>query len=610
MSDGQGVLRRGAHVLAVSVREQPRLYAIAVGGSLVYGGMIVAQSYVLGAVTGHVITPALREHHTTQLALWISVLAIVATAGIKVTGIFGRRLGAGAMQYALQAEYRRRVTRRYLELPMSWHAQRPTGTLLNNANSDVEAAWYPIAAFPFASGVVVIMVVVLVALLLTSMSLALVGCLVFPAVVAVNAWYARDMSPKVARSQQLRAEVSGIAHESFDGALVVKTLGREDAETTRFRSRVEELRDALITVGRLRGAFDPLLEAIPNLGVLAVLLVGAGRVDTATLVQVAYLFSLLAFPLRSIGWLLAEVPRSVVGWERVEAVLTEKAGMSYGTTVLDRPDAGARLTATDLDFGYGDGGGGDVGGGGGGGGGDGDGGGEGGDDGVGGDDRVLRGVDLDLAPGRTVAVVGTTGAGKSTLASLLVRLVDPASGTVMLDGTDLRELAPGEVARHVALVAQQTFVFDDTVRGNVTLGTPMADADVWAALRLARADGFVARLDDGLDALLGERGTTLSGGQRQRLALARALVRKPRLLVLDDATSAVDTAVERAILDGLRDETDATTLVVAYRKATIALADEVLWLDRGRIADRGSHAELLDRAPGYAAIVSAYDVTA
>jgi ATP-binding cassette subfamily B protein len=579
VSEG-GVLRRGAHVLSVSVREQPRLYAYAAGGSLVYGGMIVAQSYVLGAVTGHVITPALRQHHTTAAALWISVLAIVATAGVKVTGIFGRRLGAGAMQYALQADYRRRVTRRYLTLPMSWHAARPTGVLLNNANSDVEAAWYPIAAFPFASGVVVIMVVVIVALLLTSLPLALVGCLVFPAVIAVNAFYARDMSPKVSRSQQLRAEVSGIAHESFDGALVVKTLGREDTETERFSSRVHELRDALITVGRLRGTFDPLLEAIPNLGVLAVLLVGAGRVGTATLVQVAYLFTLLAFPLRSIGWLLAEIPRSVNGWDRVQVVLRETAGMSYGTGTVEATTAGARLTVTGVDFAYD------------------------------GHAPVLRGVDLDLRPGRTVAVVGTTGAGKSTLASLLVRLIDPAAGSIELDGTDLRELGRGAVAEHVALVAQQTFVFDDTVRGNVTLGAEHSDDEGWAALRLARADDFVARIDDGLDAMLGERGTTLSGGQRQRLALARALVRKPRLLVLDDATSAVDTAVERAILDGLRDETDATTLVVAYRKATIALADEVLWLEDGRIADRGSHADLLERHPGYAAIVSAYDVPA
>ncbi len=572
-----GVLRRGAHVLAVSVREQPRSFAVALAGSLVYGGMIIVQSYVLGTITTHVITPALREHRADAAALWVSAAVILAVAGLKVAGIVARRLAAGVMQYALQADYRRRVTRRYLALPMSWHARHPTGTLLNNANSDVEAAWYPIAPFPFAVGVVVIIVATLVVLFLTDVALAVVGCLVFPAIVAVNAYYASDMSPKVGRSQQLRAEVSGIAHESFDGALVVKTLGREDAETERFAGRVGELRDALITVGRLRGLFDPVLEAIPNLGVLAVLLVGATRVDTGTLVQVAYLFSLLAFPLRAIGWVLAELPRSVVGWDRVQAVLTEQTRMPYGSTVPESGSGGARLSATGVDFAYD------------------------------GHVPVLRGIELDVAPGRTVAVVGSTGAGKSTLAALLVRLVDPTHGVVRLDGLDLREMPAGVVARHVALVAQQTFVFDDTVRGNVTLGADIPDEEVWAALRLAQADGFVARLGDGLGTLVGERGTSLSGGQRQRLALARALVRRPRLLVLDDATSAVDTAVERAILDGLRASSGATTLVVAYRKATIALADEVLWLADGRIADRGAHRDLLARHPGYARIVSAYD---
>lgn len=574
------ILRRGAHVLVTAVREQPRTFAIALAGSALYGGMIIVQSYLLGAIIAHVITPALRQHRADTAALAISAAAILAVAGLKVAGIIGRRLYAGILQYRLQADYRRRVTRRYLELPLAWHAKHPTGQLLNNANSDVEAAWYPIAPYPFAVGVAGIVVVTVVVLFLTSVPLALVGCLVFPAIIGVNAFYATDMSPKVGRSQQLRAEVSGIAHESFDGALVVKTLGREQAETERFAARVDELRDALITVGRLRGTFDPLLEAIPNLGILAVLLVGAGRTDTATLIGVAYLFSLLAFPLRAIGWLLAELPRSVVGWDRVQAVLTEQSQMPYGAAVLAPTGGGAALTARGVDFGYE------------------------------GHPPVLRGIDLDLRPGRTVAVVGTTGAGKSTLAMLLVRLVDPAAGEIRLDGTDLRDLPVGEVARQVALVAQQTFVFDDTARGNVTLGADIPDADVWAALRLAQADGFVARLERGLSTLVGERGTSLSGGQRQRLALARALVRRPRLLVLDDATSAVDTSVERAILDGLREASAATTLVVAYRKATIALADEVLWLDDGRIAGRGTHPELLARHPGYAEIVTAYDVPA
>ena len=231
--------------------------------------------------------------------------------------------------------------------------------------------------------------------------------------------------------------------------------------------------------------------------------------------------------------------------------------------------------------------------------------------------RLLEDLTFSVEPGQTVAVVGATASGKSTLTSLLLRLVDPHAGQVLLDGRDLRDLRTGALAEHVALVPQEAFLFDDTVRGNVTLGADVSDDAVWQALRTAQADGFVAALPDGLDSRLGERGTTLSGGQRQRLSLARALVRRPRLLVMDDATSAVDPEVEARILAALRgaprttgtaaDDEDSTVLVVAYRKATIALADEVVYLKDGHIDDQGTHTDLLTRNVGYADLVNAYE---
>jgi ABC-type multidrug transport system fused ATPase/permease subunit len=223
-------------------------------------------------------------------------------------------------------------------------------------------------------------------------------------------------------------------------------------------------------------------------------------------------------------------------------------------------------------------------------------------------DGTLSDVNIDVEPGRTVAVVGPTGSGKSTLASLLIRLVDPNTGAILVDGTDARDLAPGVLADNAALVFQQAFIFEDTVRDNVTLGRDIADDDVWAALRLAQADGFVAALPGGLDSMIGERGTTLSGGQRQRLALARALVGRPRLLILDDATSAVDPDVEQRILAGLRDAAlPSTVVVVAYRRATIALADEVVYIENGRVSARGTHEELLATSPGYLKLLTAYE---
>jgi ABC-type multidrug transport system fused ATPase/permease subunit len=224
---------------------------------------------------------------------------------------------------------------------------------------------------------------------------------------------------------------------------------------------------------------------------------------------------------------------------------------------------------------------------------------------------VLDEVTLDVPIGRTIAVVGPTGSGKSTLAGILVRLVDPTDGTVLYDDLDLRTLRQGEVSSAAALVPQQTFLFDDTVRGNIALGGDFTDEEVWAALRTAQGERFVRALPRGLDTVVGERGTTLSGGQRQRLALARAVVRRPRLLLLDDATSSVDPSVEQAILAGLARTTGSATatsvLVVAYRRATIALADEVVFVDEGRVVARGPHEVLLAEVDGYRALVTAYE---
>ncbi len=584
----RSVLRKGFYILGVAIREEPRIFAIALVGSAIFGSMTVASAWVLGRVTAEVITPALDSGDTTTAALWAGGLAIVGVALLKAVGVVLRRLFGGIMVYRLQATYRRRVTRQYLRLPLSWHHQHPTGQLLSNANADVEATWFPIAPLPMALGVVVMLIVAAVALVLTDWAVSLIGFLVFPAIFVLNVVYQRKISPIMTRAQQLRAEVSEVAHESFDGAMVVKSLGREARETERFAERTRDLRDTMIRVGRIRGMFDPSMEALPVLGVLAVLLVGTARIQSgnmtpAELVQVAYLFTLLAFPIRAFGWVLGEMPRSVVGWNRVTSVLEATGGLGFGSRRLG-PDTGpSRVGMRDVRFSYGDGSDPEMG-------------------------NVLSDVAFDVPPGKTVALVGPTGSGKSTLTNLLVRLVDPATGRVMLDGVDLRELEAGGVAQAAALVPQQTFLFDDTVRENVTLGGEFSDADVWAALRLAQADGFVAALGSGLDTRVGERGTSLSGGQRQRLALARALVRAPRLLVLDDATSSVDPQVESRILAGLRDSDLASTVVVvAYRKATIALADEVVYIEHGRVLGRGSHDEMLVSTPGYNRLITAYE---
>ncbi|MFB4298977.1 ABC transporter ATP-binding protein [Actinomadura sp. NTSP31] len=578
-------------VLWVAVRAEPRVFTVSVVASAVYAAMTVGTAQVLGWTTQTVVLPAFRDGRTTAGALSGAAAAIVGVALLKALGVAGRRFYAGLMQYRMQAAYRRAVTRQYLRLPLAWHHRHPTGQLLSNANADVEAVWAPIAPLPMAVGVVFMLLIAAVSILLTDVAVAGVGFLIFPVIALINVVYQRRLAPVATRAQQLRAEVSEVAHESFEGGLVVKTLGREGSETERFRERAHELRDANIAVGRIRGLFDPVLEVLPNLGVLAVLLIGSLRLESGAmtagdLVHVAYLFTLLSWPIRALGWVLAEVPRSAVGWERVRGVLDASGSLPFGDAALGE-DKAAALEVRDVRFSY---------------------------PGADGDREVLHDVSFTASPGRTVALVGPTGSGKSTLTSLLVRLVDPAGGSVLLDGVDLRDVRRGGVAETAALVPQQTFLFDDTVRGNVTLGLDVPDERVWEALRLAQADGFVAALAGGLDTKVGERGASLSGGQRQRLALARALVRRPRLLVLDDATSSVDPQVEARILESLReaqaaegDGGGATVVVVAYRKATISLADEVVYLDHGRVTGQGTHTELLETSQGYRDLVNAYE---
>jgi len=596
-TDDVRLMGNGRHLIGRQLRRAPREFVFGGIGTTLFAGATIFSSFVLGWITDDILIPAVEAGQVATTALAGAAAAIIGVATLNGIGVTMRRMGAYYAQHRIQYRDRVEVTQRYLELPIEWHRRHPTGQLLANANEDVEAASFIAAPLPMAFGVVLMLVGTAVILIVTDPFLAFIGFLVGPALFLINVTFQRKMRGVAAEAQTLRAEVADIAHESFDAALVVKTLGRENDEVGRFGERSDELRDRMVEVGKLRAAFDPVIESLPNIGILAVLLVGAWRVDqglltAGALVTFAYLFRLVALPMRVFGWLLGELPRSVVGLHRIESVLSTDERVIYGATD-HAAGGGAGASATAIAYAYPDS---DY-------------------EDIGtasvravetGEGRGIKSVTLDVAPGKTVAIVGPTGAGKSTIAHLLVRLFDPDTGEISLDGHTLVDIDRDALARSVSIVFQETFLFNDTIYNNITLDEKFDYDEVVEAARLARAHDFILKQEKGYATIVGERGAALSGGQRQRVAIARALIRQPRLLVLDDATSAVDPAVEGAILEGLR-QLDTTVVIVAYRRSSIVLADHVIYVEDGRVIDRGSHQGLYESLPAYRSLIDAYE---
>ena len=576
------LFRRGVRVIKRYVKEEPRRFALAVSGATLYALTAVLATVVLGRVTQYVILPAFAGGVDKSTVLWGSA-AVLSIGVLKAASIVLRRYNGGITAFRVQAHWRRRISDLYLDVPLDFHRSRPTGELLAHTDSDVLAATEVMSPVPFTIGVFALIGFSLLSLALVDIWLMVLALLLFPALALLNRVYTKRVERPAEQVQEEVGAVSRIVHESFDGALVVKTLGRSDQEIARLRGAAEQLRTTRIYVGRLRGSFEPVLQGLPAIGSIALLALGSyeisiGRINTGDLVQGIALFSILAFPMQVLGYFLEELPRAVVSSARLDRVMgVPRAPRPDPAIAVALPDGPLDIDVDGVSFGYD------------------------------GDQTVLDRVSFRVAPGEVVALVGSTGSGKTTLCELLVRLADPTSGTVRVGRVDLSEAEPDSLHREVALVFQETFLFADTLWENVTLGQEVSNDDVRRALRVARAERFVSELPMGVATVVGERGVTLSGGQRQRVALARALLRRPRVLILDDATSAVDPVVESEILEGLREELATTTLVVAQRVSTIELADRVVFLDGGTVRAQGTHTELLDTVPAYERIVRAYE---
>lgn len=568
--------RRAVEMISSQVRLHPRPFAISVSGAAVFALCTVASSFAVEWVTDRVIVPRFEEGSVGAGTVAAGAALVIGIGLVRAAGVIVRRIWAGKAMWRIADTLGASVVDRLIRQPVAWHQRRPDGDLVGRAGVDTDAAVSVLAPIPFALSTVLLLVVSAVWLIVTDVVLGLVAVAVFPILIGLNTVYQRRVDKHFDEAQAALGRLSASVHESFEGVQLVKAYGAERRETERLAEIAGGVRNARVLAVSLRGTFESLLDVLPSLSNVGLVLLGAHRVNSGEvtigeLSSFVYLFTILVFPLRLIGYVLSELPFSFAGWTRVREVLDEpiepNPALSMGAT-----PAGTGLRLDEVSFTFP------------------------------GDTRAaLALISFEVPSGRVVAVVGPTGSGKSTLLEVVAGLIAPTTGEVSV-------AADGGTA----MVFQEAFLFAGTIRHNIALGDERLlgdDGAMWSALRAAAADRFVSELPQALDTVVGERGVTVSGGQRQRIALARAVARRPAVLLLDDTTSALDPTTEATVLSNLRDAlADTTVLMVASRPSTIALADDVLFLVEGRVVDHGRHGELMARHAGYRALVEAFEL--
>ena len=538
---------------------------------------LAAVAMAAGVVIPYLVGRTIDEIRQGETNLWPLAGAIMAAGLLRLLFSVARRLVAGRVSLGVEFDLRDRMYAHLQSLELGFFDSQQTGQLMSRSTVDLQAV-----RFFLGYGLIFILqsaLTILIAagvMLAVNPSLAAVALAPVPFVVIIAARYGRLNRPASQEVQQRIAELTAEAEENISGVRVVKAFAQETRQMARFRTAVQRVFDQSMVSTKLRAFYNPFIGFLPQLGLAALLLVGGrqainGSITLGEFVAFYGYVVMLTSPMRMLGIALGMAQRAVASGARVFEILDREPRMTAPAGAPPLPAGRGAVRFDHVTFAYE------------------------------GAEPVLREVSLEVQAGETVALVGATGSGKTTLASLVPRLYDPVEGRVLIDGADVAEIDLEALRREIALVSDDAFLFSATLRENIAYARPEAtDEEVRRAAARAGLAEFVESLPDGYETRVGERGLTLSGGQRQRVAIARALVANPRILILDDATSSVDATTESRIKEALREVMEGrTTFVIAHRLSTISLADEIVVLEGGHVAARGTHAELLESSPLY-----------